>query len=116
MAEVVIEKRTRRRYSRGFKDGVVAACKTPGVSVAGVALAYRLNANLVRRWLAEAGVTPAKQDLAVVPQSIAGEFVPVTVAPATVPAGIRIELKRGPATVTVHWPVSAAEGLKAWLR
>lgn len=120
MDEVAIGKRTRRRYSRAFKDEVVLASKTPGGSVAGVALAYRLNATLVRRWLREASVTPPKRGLAVIPQASTGEFVPVTVAPLTVPADIRIELKRGPATVTVHWPVSAAAGcadwLKAWLR
>jgi transposase-like protein len=30
---------------------VVAACRRPGVSIAAVALEYRLNANLVRRWV-----------------------------------------------------------------
>lgn len=34
-----------------FKAAVMAACRKPGVSIASVALANRLNANLVRRWV-----------------------------------------------------------------
>ena len=30
---------------------MVAACRKPGVSIAAVALDYRLNANLLRRWV-----------------------------------------------------------------
>ena len=45
--------RRRGRYSDSFKADIVAACKAPGVSTAAVALANSLNANLVRRWVAE---------------------------------------------------------------
>jgi transposase len=46
-----------RRYSKTFKDRIIAACDRPGVSVAGVALANGLNASLVHKWrrLAKAG-------------------------------------------------------------
>ena len=41
----------RRTYTREFKREVVRKCRKPGVSVSAFALAHRLNANLVRRWL-----------------------------------------------------------------
>ena len=40
----------RRRHSAQFKREVLAACNELGASVAGVALAFGLNANLVRQW------------------------------------------------------------------
>ena len=45
--------RRRRTYSGDFKAQVVTACLQPGVSIAGVALANGLNANLLRRWVKE---------------------------------------------------------------
>jgi transposase len=46
-------RRRRRTHSAEFKAQVVAACRTPGVSSAAVALEHRLNANLLRRWVTE---------------------------------------------------------------
>jgi transposase-like protein len=48
-------KRRRGRYSNEFKREVVKACQAPGVSTASVALANGMNANLLRRWVAEWG-------------------------------------------------------------
>ncbi len=44
-------RRRRRSYSAQFKDGVVQACQGSGVSIASVALANGMNANLLRRWV-----------------------------------------------------------------
>lgn len=41
----------RRRHSAAFKAEAIRACCQPGVSVAAVALARGLNANLLRRWV-----------------------------------------------------------------
>jgi transposase len=41
----------RRTYTEEFKRSVVGQCNEPGVSLAAVAMAHRLNANLVRRWV-----------------------------------------------------------------
>ena len=41
----------RRTYSREGKRALVELCKGPGVSVAGIALAHGINANLLRRWI-----------------------------------------------------------------
>lgn len=47
--------RQRRRYSVEFKAGAIKACK-PGISMAAVALANGLNANMLRKWVNEARV------------------------------------------------------------
>lgn len=42
-------RRSRRRYTEEFKKQATEACLIPGVSIASVALANGLNANLLRR-------------------------------------------------------------------
>jgi transposase-like protein len=46
-------RRGRRRYTEEFKRQAIEACMQPGVSMASVALANGLNANLLRRWVIE---------------------------------------------------------------
>ena len=46
-------RRRRRKCSEEFKRDAVAACLAPGVSMAAVALANGLNANVLRRWVNE---------------------------------------------------------------
>jgi len=41
---------SRRRHGSELKDKVLAACDEPGASVAAVARAHDLNANLVHKW------------------------------------------------------------------
>lgn len=41
----------RRTYTDDFKLAVVRECSDPGVSLSAVAMAHRINANLVRRWV-----------------------------------------------------------------
>ncbi len=106
---------TRRRHSAQLKAEVLAACTAPGASVAAVALAHGLNANLVHKWR-------RNQVLPVVSRRVAGalgEFValPLRTVPTPVtPPDIRIELRRGPATITVNWPMAGAGEFAAWLR
>jgi transposase len=45
----------RRTYSGKAKRMLVELCKAPGVSVAGLALAHGINANLLRRWIVRYG-------------------------------------------------------------
>ena len=52
----------RRRYHREeFKQAVIAACCEPGASVAGIAMANGVNANQVRRWMRERGISAPTQ-------------------------------------------------------
>jgi transposase len=45
----------RRTYSAPAKRALVELCKQPGASVAGLALAHGINANLLRRWMNQYG-------------------------------------------------------------
>lgn len=120
--EVLHAGRRRRRYSADFKAEMVAACKQPGVSIASVALAHGLNANLLRRWIVEHNLLAAEQPpmptlMAAAQAECATGFVPVTVAPERGrEEPIRVELRRGATTVTVIWPVNAAADCAAWMR
>ena len=106
----------RRRHSDDLKAQVVRECSRPGASVAAIALSHNLNANLVHKWRRlAAGDLAAQQPPA--PAPFIALPVPSVPEPSpTPPADIRIELRRGAATVSVSWPVSAAGECAAWLR
>jgi transposase len=102
----------RRRHSTEFKREVLGKCEAPGASVAAVALAHGINANLVHKWRRQA--RPAERGGA--------SFIPVKLRelepPATADGSgcIEIQLRRGGTAVQVRWPVSAASGCADWLR
>ena len=50
-------RRRRRIHSDEFKADAVANCTQPGMSMAAVAMANGVNANLLRRWVREAEMT-----------------------------------------------------------
>lgn len=105
----------RRRHSPQLKAAVLAACNAPGASVAAVALAHGLNANLVHKWRRNQ-VGSAEGPRAV---AAAGEFIALPVRTPSAPApqpDIRIELRRGATTVTVNWPMAGAGQCASWLR
>jgi transposase-like protein len=114
-------RRRRRRHSPEFKAAAIAACRQPGISIAAVAMSHGLNANLLRRWVAQSesndgdDVADPRSSNAV---ARATTFVPVAlpVQAATAPADIRIELRRGATTVSITWPVASATECAAWLR
>lgn len=105
----------RRRHGKALKAQVLAECSKPDASVAAVALAHGLNANLVHKWRRGAERTSA----APVADSDAAVFVPLQLPlpppHATLP-DIRIELRRGAASVSVNWPADAAAECAAWMR
>lgn len=103
-------KKTRRRYDAGLKQQILAECAQPDASVASIALSHGINANVVHKWRRQAGgALPALQ---------APAFVPVPLPPAAcAPApDIRIELRRGATSVSVTWPLAAAEQCAVWMR
>jgi len=111
-------RRTRRTHSEAFKQSLIEACGEPGASVAGVAMANGINANQLRRWMRERGIEPP--ELSCLPLRVAaskplGGFVPMQLPPS-LDAPIRLELRKGTATVTVEWPASSAAACGAWLR
>ena len=113
--------RTRRRHDPEFKARVIAAGQHPGVSIAAVALANGLNANLLRRWIKdhrEASVTrvSSRQGTAIVPTTPG--IIPATRQTNELANGgdIRLDLRRGELAVQIAWPVSHADHLGAWLK
>ena len=93
------------RRSPELKAAIVAECLVPGASVAAVALAHGVNANLVRKWIEKVRPsTQAKADLSWL------TVVPDTSSPAplaSTPRGeIEIELPR--ARLLVRGPVDLA--------
>jgi transposase len=111
-------RRRRRLHSAQFKAELVQACRGTGVSIAAVALAHGVNANLLRRWVNEAergGTAVTVRPPA--PRSMpTPAFVPLKVEQPAVPQDIHIELQRGTTTVTVSWPAAAAAECAAWMR
>ncbi len=115
----------RRRHSAELKNQVLAACAEPGASVAAVAQAHGLNANLVHKWRRgrNARPSPSTRDVAAAPATastlpeVATAFVPVRLeTPRAAPADIRLELRRGRTTVIVTWPAQEAAACGSWLR
>lgn len=108
------KRETRRWHSGELKAAVLAECNEPGASVAAIALAHGLNANLVHRWRKNAVGRVAVPDVRPADGFIA-LTLPTTAVPAKLP-DILIELLRGPTTVTVNWPMGGAGECAAWLR
>jgi transposase len=104
--------RKRRRYAAHLKTQILAECEAPGASVAKVAMAHGINANVVHGWrklAREAGAA-----------AVSARFVPVSVAQVVAQATdarvIEVELRRGAIVVKLSWPMSAAVDLSAWMR
>jgi transposase len=108
------KKRDRRNHSPELKAQVLAECDAPGASVAKVAMAHGINANIVHGWrkLARRAMLPIA----------APAFVPVRIepsAPLSAPTAspcIDIELRRGALSVRIAWPLQAAAEVGAWMR
>jgi transposase len=127
---VVVEsagRRTHRRHGAEFKAQVIRACRQPGVSIAAVALANGLNANMLRRWVAEAervgARTAGSQGALAVSAGAVASGLPGFVAvqmpgppAASAQPDIHIEFKRGPTTIIMRWPASQAGACASWLR
>ena len=95
------------------------------MSMAAVAMAQGVNANLLRRWVRDAEMnaptTVVSATTAATPKAQESKtvFVPVSLPPPGQPAHVPdvcIELRHGPIAVTVTWPASAASECAAWMR
>ena len=116
-------RRQRRRHSPEFKASVIEACRQPGVSIAAIALANGLNANMLRKWVIDAEglevASEAQQEQVVA--DAAAQFIalapPATTAvPSSTQPEIRIEVQRGSTAIKISWPSEAASECGAWLR
>jgi transposase len=120
--EQVVEtgRRRRRTHSAHFKAEAVGACQQSGVSIAAVALARRLNAAMLHRWVKEAersgrpiAIRPTTPSVAIENEE---RFVSLPLPPNPVSGPIRIEVRRRGGTVKVEWPASAAHECALLLR
>ena len=107
----------RRPHSEAFRVQVLSECSQPGASVAAIALAHGLNANLVHKWRRKARQA---QEGGTWQMPERAEFVALALPcgqdSASVQPDIHMELRRGAATVSIRWPVAAAADCAAWLR
>jgi len=117
-----LTRRRRRRYSQEFKANAIAECLHHGVSIASVALAHGLNANLLRRWVVESEAQPMRltqplenNEADAVDKTISA-FVPLTLPATSRASAIQIELRRGETSMSVTWPLSAAAECAQWMR
>jgi transposase len=112
------KRRARRRHGEELKAKVLAACEEPGASVAAVAQAHELNANLVHKWRRLREATLRRRAEPEAGKAEVAQFVALplaSAAPAAV-AEIRVQFKRGATSVAVSWPSEAAGQCAAWLR
>lgn len=109
--------RRRRTHSKAFKAMVVAQCREPGTSIAGVAMAHQINDNLLRTWLRKAekagDLAPAGKTLA-----NSSRIVPVQLAAPVADPGspIRVHIQRGSTQMHVEWPAASAAMCRGWLQ
>ena len=108
-------RRRRRQYSSEFRADLIKAASQPGVSVAAVALANGMNANLLRRWIKMA---QSRENLVTaMSASLPVEgFVPLSMPSPGSDRDVRIELSRGAMSIKVNWPISAAGACALWVR
>jgi transposase len=129
----------RRVHGAEFKAKVLAQCRESGASVAAVAQANGLNANLVRKWMEGRGLkrcglagdggaagqalVPAQPpsvlrfvpvDLAETGQNVQQAVLAGSAAPPE-PTHIHVELRRGGTSLNVRWPATQAWECAAWL-
>ena len=70
---VRVNRSGRRTFSREYKLEIIRECSTPGASVAAIALAHRINANQVRKWVVQhraGGLCPNTAALALLPINV----------------------------------------------
>jgi transposase len=117
----------RRSHAPELKKAVLNECRA-GNSVASVAMAHGLNANLVHKWRRQ---EPGKSAVASAVQGPVQTFIPLAITPPALgapivpsplacaePRELRIEMRRGTlvATVTMAATIESAEWLRELLR
>ena len=118
-------RRTHRTYPREFKAELVAACQQPGASIAALAGAHGMNANVLHRWLKEHAqdgrhtqntkLVNSDPSSVALPQS--PTFIPVQLpARGAAPCShdIKVEIRKGALTLSIAWPAAASADFASW--
>jgi transposase-like protein len=112
----------RRRYSREFKQRILAEARQPEASLAAVAVRHGLNPNMVHKWR-QALERSGQGEFLRLPAP--GHNAPATVSTPTSTAAprdashldtIRMEVPTPQGQLVVHWPVSQLPESIAWLQ
>jgi transposase len=118
--EAVLPGRRRRQsYSADFRAQVVQACQGSAVSIASLALANGMNAELLRRWVNERERSSALQSVMTqrTVQTMAGQFVPVALSrPDNELEPIRIEIRKGSVSIAMSLAAALVKESGALLR
>ena len=104
---------------------MVAACQVPGASIAAIAGAHAMNANVLHRWRKEharSGCHSQADSGNVTRSSLALQqrtpaFIPVqlpTPDPEPAGQGIEVDVRKGALTMHIKWPVSASADFASW--
>ncbi len=114
-------RRTKRTYSAETKAELLAACSAPGASIAAVASANGMNANVLHRWLKESSQSRQSIATSATAADVARPSVPSFIAlplltkPAEpVQREITVEVRKAGMVMTVTWPMSAASEFASW--
>ena len=102
----------KRMYAEDFKAELVRQCLLPGTSVAATAMAHRINANLLRRWIGlqvtRSFASPSP--VALLPVTVRAQFAaspePATLTRSSAMTEL-IEIDFHGARVRLHGPVDA---------
>jgi len=121
-------RRTHRTYTAEFKAELVAACQSPGASIAAIAGQHGMNANVLHRWLKEHQQSGRHQRIAcsstaqslVTSPSVAA-FIAVKLPATATPEPrskdlIKVELHKGAVSMIITWPTDAVDDLAQWTR
>lgn len=114
-----VPRRPRQSYTKAFKAELIAACMVAGASVAAIAMANQVNANLLRRWIKQQQAMPAPTASAVRAEALPSPaIVPVSVpAKMAPPTGdIHCEIRHRQAVIVVTWPADQSTACAQWLR
>ena len=116
-------RRTKRTYCADTKAELIAACLVPGASIAAIANAHDMNANVLHRWLKDqrqpalsgnACVEPATLEA---PEPELPSFISLPLAmkpPDPLQRVIQVEVRKGALMMSVTWPLSAASDFAHW--
>ncbi|MFT8277271.1 IS66-like element accessory protein TnpA [Kerstersia gyiorum] len=121
-------RRRRRRYTDEYKAELVAQSQQPHVSVAAIAQAHGINANLLRKWIREqdpAVASASRLDVTMI--RAAPDFIELKPAAMTDPSlapmhassvrgQITVELPSSKGPVRLHWPAEHADRLAVCLK
>jgi transposase-like protein len=116
-------RRTKRTYSADTKAELIAACLVPGASIAAIANAHDMNANVLHRWLRDQRQSALNGNACAEVATLEGpapelpSFIPLPLAvklPEPVQRVIQVEVRKGTLMMTVTWPISAASDFAHW--